>query len=398
MIKHVLLCGPAEPNEIFREPHSISLPRGLGGKPVNLLARALAGQNIRVTVVSTSQHVSHVWSHIEGLITMVIVPMRPSAKSRVLDLFSREISELASVIKAIDADIIHAHWTYEFALAALKIKKPLLVTAHDAPLRILRFMPDIYRLIRYLMAMKVRISAPEINFVTHYLKDKWRKEMFYRRPSRVIPNISPFEVKNRIDALDSRRVLAVGDGGKLKNIRKLVMAWPNVLEKFPDAQLELVGRDLALGNDLAKWATEKNIQNSIIWHGYLDADSISKLMSQVDMMVQPSLEESFGLTILEAMAHGLPVIGGIYSGGVPQVIGNDGLLVDVRNSKQISRAILTLLEDPNLCKEMGKRGRDKVINQYAPATIALQYVDYYDEIIARWTGRGRHDLSKYKKK
>ena len=190
---HVLLCGPAEPAQIFNCVDQHVLLPGLGGVPVNLLARALASRGWQVTVVSTSPHVAESWRHREADTEVVLVPMRIRARERALDLFKVERRALTDEIRRQRPDIVHAHWTYEFARAALASGLPTLVTAHDAPLTILRHLRDPYRMARLAMALRVRAKHPPLTAVSPYLAERWRREMGWHSEIAVIPNITPFE-------------------------------------------------------------------------------------------------------------------------------------------------------------------------------------------------------------
>jgi len=71
----------------------------------------------------------------------LVSPMRPRPRHRALDLFAAERAGVRQAMEEDPCDLIHAQWTYEFALAALATGQPTLVTAHDAPWRVLRHMP-----------------------------------------------------------------------------------------------------------------------------------------------------------------------------------------------------------------------------------------------------------------
>jgi glycosyltransferase involved in cell wall biosynthesis len=84
---------------------------------------------------------------------------------------------------------------------------------------------------------------------------------------------------------------------------------------------------------------------------------------------------------MEAMSAGIPVVGGINSGGIPYVVGNGGLLVDVRSSKEIAEAIVTLLNSPKLRLELGNNGITRVQEVFSSEVVSSQLVDIYEHII-----------------
>jgi len=379
---HIAICGPAEPNQIFLDVPKGELPLGWGGIPVNLLARALADAGIKVSLISTSPHISKPWSMTRDNMSVFLVPMRSRVRDYALDCFKRERRAIADLLTKIDPDVIHAHWTYEFALAALSTKKPVLVTAHDAPLVILKYLPDPYRLIRAAMAYIVRLKTKNLTAVSPYLARKWRIEMFWRKALPVIPNISPFLISGNSRQENSVPiVLSIGDAANLKNLATLLMAWPLIKERVPLAQLHVVGHGLAVDEELAKWARKKEVDSGVTWHGYLERGPLEKLLAATDVLVHPSLEEAQPMVLLEAMSKGVPIVGGVNSGGVPWTIGDAGILVNVKSPRKIADATVKLLLNDLLRKDLGKRGQDRIRLEFSPERVAGLYVEQYERLL-----------------
>jgi glycosyltransferase involved in cell wall biosynthesis len=384
----ILLVGPCAPedlSEMFYEEDSFRAKEfsGYRGIPVSLLAKALIEAGYEVVVLTTAEIPRGATTIFRGFkIEVHIVSSRKRARDRALTLFRSEIKTLSKKIIEINPDIVHAHWTYEFALAALAAGKPVLITAHDAPLTIFRNLYDPYRFFRLLMAFRVRIKTKHLTVVSPYLLQRWRKEMFWRRAVSVIPNISPFpNIPLKLQTEPTSRVLAISDSGKLKNIKSLLLAWVIVLQKTPSAHLDLIGHGLGENDSLAKRAAEKGLGDSVTWHGYKERDFVSEILTSSDIFVSPSLEESFGLTFLEAMEHSVPVVGGISSGAVPFVVADAGLLVNVRKPFEIAEAIIRLLEDEELRRSFGIRGRIRAREAFSADVIARQYIEEYKKIL-----------------
>ena len=81
------------------------------------------------------------------------------------------------------------------------------------------------------------------------------------------------------------------------------------------------------------WAQKKGLSDGVNFVGPVDPDELIDIYEQVDLMVHPSMEESFGMVLVEAMARKIPVIGGEKSGAVPWVLDNGkaGVLTDIRS-------------------------------------------------------------------
>lgn len=380
--RHVLLCGPAEPGEIFDCADHHQLPHGLGGVPVNLLARALVSHGWRVTVVSTSPDVAKLWRHREADLEVVLVPARASARTRALDLFKVERRALTTEIRRQQPDLVHAHWTYEFALAALASGLPTLVTAHDAPLKILRHYRDPYRTMRLAMALWVRMKRPQLTAVSPYLAEQWRREMCWHQEMAIIPNITPFKLREGVrDNCDTLRVVTVAENSRLKNVKAAIMAWPAVLRAFPDAELHLVGHGLGSSDDLASWAERHAKQNQIVWHGSIGRADVESLMGSAAVLLHPSLEESIGIALIEAMSQGITVVGGIGSGAVPWTIGEGGKLTDVRSPDSIAATVIDLLRDPEMRSRLGEAGRRRVAEVFSPEVVVHTCEEQYRTVL-----------------
>jgi glycosyltransferase involved in cell wall biosynthesis len=357
------------------------IPDGLGGVPVNELADGLLSLGHRVSIYTCSPAVSDTVRLGGEHLDITVVPFRRSARARAFDFFRQERRGLERELSKSSFDVVHAHWTYEFALAAIKSGKsrklPLLITAHDAPFTILRFMPDTYRLMRTAMAIRVRFALHEMTAVSSYLADRWRTQMFYRRPIPIIANIvpglppptAPSSLRNRWVILD------VANDSRLKNVRTLVHAFAKIVEKYPEAELRLVGPGLGAADATAEWARSCRLDTNITFVGSLDRSSIADEYARASIFCHSSLEEAQPLALLEALDAGLVVIGGESSGGVPWTLfgGRAGILVDVRSPSAIADGIFDALAkvnrgyclDPGLVRAIEARhGRDAVTRAY----------------------------------
>ena len=127
---------------------------------------------------------------------------------------------------------------------------------------------------------------------------------------------------------------------------------------------------------------ELNLEDSVEFLGRIPLNEVSNVFNSFDIAVFPSLRESFGVAAVEAQACGIPVI--VTSvGGHPEVVINDktGIIVESENSRQISDAILKLLNDENLRKSMSIEGRNFVKENYEINLNFNAIEDIYKEIL-----------------
>lgn len=156
-----------------------------------------------------------------------------------------------------------------------------------------------------------------------------------------------------------------------KGIDILIKSFQQVHREYPHAMLHIVGTGSEAGF-LQRLAEDMGLKKQIVWHGY--QRDVRPLLRSFDCYVQPSRNESFGITILEAMASRVPVIASRV-GGVSEIIkdGSSGLLVPPENDVALSRAILRVLKNPTEMKsltlsayaELEKHNMNSVAQQYA---------------------------------
>jgi len=151
---------------------------------------------------------------------------------------------------------------------------------------------------------------------------------------------------------------------RYKGMDTLITALPRLLPRWPDLELVAVGD----GDDrgwLEDLAEETGVLRHVHFLAKLSYEELAACYGHCEIFALPSRGEGFGLVYLEAMACGKPVIGGAH-GGAPEVIedGKTGYLVPHGDAAQLATAMETLLGDSALREEMGRRGRQRVENEF----------------------------------
>ena len=98
------------------------------------------------------------------------------------------------------------------------------------------------------------------------------------------------------------------------------------------------------------------------------------------MVVVPSIYEGFGLPAGEAMACGLPVIS-TNGGALPEVVGDAGIIVPIRDADAITNAIIHLFENPAVCQDLAGRARTRILEQFSWQVAAKAMVKKYVHVI-----------------
>jgi glycosyltransferase involved in cell wall biosynthesis len=158
-------------------------------------------------------------------------------------------------------------------------------------------------------------------------------------------------------ALDARPyLLAVGTVQPRKNLLGLLRAQRVLLDSMGSGvQLVLAGRPAWGKGEAEREVRRLDLTSSVRLLGYVGDDDLPALYSGALAYVQPSFYEGFGLTVLEAMACGTPVVASNTS-SLPEVVGGAGLLVDTNNPREIASALNRLIDKPALRAELAVAG------------------------------------------
>ena len=300
---------------------------------------------------------------------------------RWVDAFRTERRAIADAIAQSPCEIVHAHWTYEFALPAIRSGKPSLVTVRDWAPRVLRHQRHPYRLVRLLMQRAVLRNAPALSANSPYIADQVRKH--FGRNIPVIPNGVPIpETTPTHTPHPGFRIGALNSGfGRLKNVGTLIEAFAIVKQHVPDATLQLAGTDFETNGPAATWARERQLSQGVEFIGPLQHLDVREFMQSLDLFVHPSLEESFGSVLIEAMVNNTAVIGGADSGAVAWVLdhGNAGHLVDITSPEAIATETVKLANNRELLQQTASRGREHVLQEFSIDTVVNQYLTLLQE-------------------
>jgi glycosyltransferase involved in cell wall biosynthesis len=174
--------------------------------------------------------------------------------------------------------------------------------------------------------------------------------------------------------------LAVGCVAALspeKGHSTLLEAWKTVRQQRPDASLVLIG-DGPLRKSIESSAADLG-PGAVRLTGI--RDDVPALLKQLDLYVQPSLEEGLGIAALEAMACGLPVVASRV-GGLPEIVKDNttGVLVEPDNPSHLARVILGLLAEPERRKRLGVTAREHVAEHHTVGGMVASYQSVYESV------------------
>lgn len=401
---HIGIAGPISTDNIapyLESGVTSSLPIGYRGAPLlGTLIGELLSRGHQVSAYTTSSDLS------TNLLQPVVAegerfkiyycPQRKHSIrmngfhfGRIVDFFGLERRYLMQAIRMDNPDVIHAHWAYEFALATIASGKPHVVTCHDAPLEILKYMPNLYRLGRYFMALKAMKAAGKLTTVSPYMQHKLSK--LAGGDIEVVPNLLPPQVNGFL--FDRSRQLTVNNPiiamitngwDKHKNIAAGLIGFAKLRAKGIDARLRLYGIGYGKGESVEIWAVQQGLAEGVEFIGNTPYEILMQELIKADMFLHPSLEESFGMVVAEAMALGLPVVGGKRSGAVPWIVGKGGVLVDVTNPTEIADGLLHVLSCQEEWQKLRYLAHNASISRFSAVSVANAYERIYMQQLGRY--------------
>ena len=171
-------------------------------------------------------------------------------------------------------------------------------------------------------------------------------------------------------------IFKIGTIGRLvpqKDYPTLLSAFSNVLEKFPDAELYVVGEGY-LQKDLIKLSKSLGVNGKVHWLG--KTEYINDFLSKINLFILPSKYEGFGLVLLEAMVAMKPIIAANNS-AIPEVLGKsyEGLF-STGDVKALAQHIKTAINDKDFSKRLVKSYSSQ-LNLFDPSTMNLNIMNLY---------------------
>jgi len=142
--------------------------------------------------------------------------------------------------------------------------------------------------------------------------------------------------------------------------------------------LDTAGKGQTFIDEIKIMSEDSLLNGCVHLRGFVS--NVPEYLKTVDLQVLPSTYESFGFVIAEAMAVGLPVVA-TSVGALPYIIQPEecGIVVDHSSPKQLASAIARILDDPRMAAEMGRRGRERVIERFSLKRHLEEAFKYYDE-------------------
>jgi phosphatidylinositol alpha-mannosyltransferase len=232
---------------------------------------------------------------------------------------------------------------------------------------------------------KIAVSKPAMEFASGYFPGYYNIIPNGVDVAHFSPDVSPVE-----EFCDGKlNILFVSRLEKRKGLNYLLEAFKQVKREIPNSRLIIVGPGTRLRRGYERGVRRSGLQD-VVFTGLIPYEELPRYYKTADVFCAPATgRESFGIILLEAMAVGKPVVASKIE-GYASVLGHnvDGLLVPPADKDMLARALLSLLTDESLRREMGARGRAKALD-YSWERIARNVLSYYMRVLSQppWNKR-----------
>jgi N-acetyl-alpha-D-glucosaminyl L-malate synthase BshA len=237
--------------------------------------------------------------------------------------------------------------------------------------------------------MKFSIEQSDgVTAVSRFLREKTTTNYGIDKDIRVIPNFVDTGKYRRVEQPEVRAKFAPPEERVLIHVSnfRLVKRVQDVIRIFGEVQKKVRSRLLLVGDGPERSACEiltreMNLQQHVRFLG--KQLELVPILSSADLMLMPSQSESFGLSALEAMACGVPVISSSV-GGLPelQVHGETGYIAEIGDIDRMAKYAVDLLTNDVKRRQFGNAGRTRAVENFDVRKIVSMYEEYYKECLA----------------
>lgn len=301
-------------------------------------------------------------------------------------------SKLLDMVKLHKIEILHVHYAIPHAYAAYMAKKmlqeeginiPIVTTLHGTDITLVGSHPF------YKPAVTFSINKSDaVTSVSESLKDDTLRLFDIKNDIHVVPNFIDLD-KYSPKFTDCQRAMMATDDEKIithiSNFRE-VKQIPDVIKIFYNIQKEIPAKLMMVGEGPEREPAEHlceelGISDKVVFFG--NSNEIDKILCFSDLFLLPSLTESFGLSALEAMASGVPVISS-NTGGIPEVNvhGVSGFLSEINDVDDMSKNALHILKDDKLLAQF-KQNAKMVSTKFGIHEIVPKYEAIYEDTLKR---------------
>jgi len=275
-------------------------------------------------------------------------------------------------------DLIHAQFLWYGGIIANLLEKatniPFVVTCHSS-----EFLKEKISRYKYSESIKVLKNAKRIIAVSHFLGERISK-LFKLNDVTIIPNTIDNDrfpaCQSHLDIKNHFVVTSIGNLLINKGFNNLLVAFQSIDNDH--MILNIVGQG-PQRTELEKLAKELGISEKVVFHGLLTSDKLVEVLRKTNVVVSASRIETFGMTIIEALSCGIPVLA-TRSGGPEEIINQtNGILITENTPNQLAQGLNTIYNNYNNYEP--KKIRQDCIQKYGKKTFVTQLEKVYIDVL-----------------
>ncbi|MDP4173947.1 MAG: N-acetyl-alpha-D-glucosaminyl L-malate synthase BshA [Bacteroidota bacterium] len=300
-------------------------------------------------------------------------------------------SKIIEVVKYEKLDLIHVHYAIPHAVSGYLSKQILqkmgeslkvITTLHGTDITLVGLEPSFLPLVKFSIEESCGVTA-----VSRFLKEKTLTNYHIEKDIRVIYNFIDTK-RYRPDGKRNFRDHIAPGGEKIlvhtSNFRP-VKRVADTIRVFEKVRKEMPSKLLLIGDGPDRYECERlsrelNLDKDVMFLGKQDA--LVEILSSSDLFLLPSQSESFGLSALEAMSCGVPVIS-TSVGGLPELINHNetGYIAEIGDIDRMAKYAIDLLTNDKKYNEFAKNSRDRAVNEFDIEKIVPLYEQYYLDVL-----------------
>jgi N-acetyl-alpha-D-glucosaminyl L-malate synthase BshA len=297
-------------------------------------------------------------------------------------------SKMVEVARYEKIDIFHCHYAIPHATSAFLAKQILnqpeikvITTLHGTDITLVGLEPSFLPVIKFSIEQSDGVTA-----VSRFLKEKTLTNFGIQKDIEVIPNFVDVDKYKRVDATEVRMrwapnnekiLVHTSNFRAVKRVEDVIRIFSEVRKKTP-SKLILIG-DGPDRSACEMLCRELEIQDHVKFLG--KQTELVDLLSAGDVFLMPSQSESFGLSALEAMACGVPVVSSSV-GGLPElnIHGKTGFIAEIGDIGRMARYAVDLLTNPAKHKAFAEAARERALELNQERIVSL-YEKYYQKVL-----------------
>lgn len=225
-------------------------------------------------------------------------------------------------------------------------------------------------------------SIENINYfmpVSQELTNFYKKEIKNKKIiTRYIRHALDFDIP-KYDFKLGTNLISVARLSKEKGFDDMLEVMSYIKKEIPNIKWHLIGDGVEKEN-IKSIISRLDLKNNVVMYGYKTRREINEIIKDCQIYCMTSLEESFGLSVIESMAFGLPCVGFDSAKGVLEIVNKDnGIMISKRNKEKMANQICSLLKNVVKLKTMSKRAYE-TSNKYSFDTIQKEWIEFYNEV------------------